>query len=90
MTDEMINRQVIKRLEYERDHQESEEVKEAIGIAIEAIRKQIPDGEWTSEYDENASPFLRRKFRCSACGESNTYGRPLYCPKCGKRMAVEK
>lgn len=47
---------------------------------------QIREGEWSEEYDPNDAPFFRRKYRCSACGEWNTYGFTRFCPHCGARM----
>ena len=47
---------------------------------------QIREGEWSEEYDPNDDPFFRRKYRCSACEEWNTYGFSKYCPNCGAKM----
>lgn len=46
-------------------------------------RKQ---GRWTHVYDENEKLFFRNKWVCSACGKSNTYGMPDFCPECGAMM----
>ena len=43
-------------------------------------------GTWSEEYDPNDDPFFRKKYRCSACGDWNTYGFTRFCPACGARM----
>ena len=57
--------------------------------ASDALRK-IPSAErtgtWTYEYDENAPLFMKKRWRCSACGDYNTYGMTEFCPDCGARM----
>ena len=43
-------------------------------------------GVWSEEYDPNDDPLFRRKYRCSACDDWNTYGFTRYCPNCGAWM----
>lgn len=47
---------------------------------------QIREGEWSEEYDPDDDLFFQRKFRCSACGNWNTYGFTRFCPACGAKM----
>lgn len=46
-------------------------------------------GKWGEKYIEDAEPFLRRRFYCSACGEWQTYGETNYCPNCGAKMDMK-
>ena len=46
-------------------------------------------GTWAVEHDPNDVPFMQTKYRCSACGGWNTYGKTKYCPNCGARMVEE-
>ena len=46
-------------------------------------------GEWEERYVDDESPFFRRRFYCSHCGEWNTYGMSKYCPECGAKMRRE-
>ena len=50
------------------------------------MEKEPKRGTWTEEFDENANPFFRRRWRCSACNDYNYYGRPDFCPCCGADM----
>ena len=45
-----------------------------------------PQGEWEERIVECESPYLRRRFYCSNCGNWNTYGMTRYCPDCGAKM----
>lgn len=47
-----------------------------------------PQGEWEERFVEYASPWFRRRFYCSNCGNWNTYGMTRYCPDCGAKMKV--
>lgn len=48
---------------------------------------------WIVEYEsENGSDsygLFSRRYRCSKCGDWQTYGKTKYCPNCGKLMAEE-
>ena len=48
-----------------------------------------PTGYWIEEYDETAPMFLKRRWRCSVCGDWQTYGKPKFCPECGAKMENE-
>jgi len=61
-----------------------EDWKNVIAYKIEKIPART--GTWTYEYDENAPLFFKKRWRCSACGDSNTYGMADFCPDCGARM----
>lgn len=52
--------------------------------AVDAVPERT--GTWSEEYDPNDDLFFRRKYRCSACGDWNTYGFTRFCPACGARM----
>lgn len=68
----------------------SDDVNEALEIAIEAINKQIPqavyltgDGEWDGQIVYDTA-------RCQSCGftidESDSDWEANYCPECGQRL----
>lgn len=43
-------------------------------------------GSWTVLEDPTEKPFFQKQWKCSACGETNTYGPTRYCPLCGALM----
>lgn len=46
-------------------------------------------GYWTVEVDEETTnPLLKHRFYCSECGNWQSYGRTLFCPNCGAKMAM--
>lgn len=51
--------------------------------SADAIEEQ--PGNWTLDIDDSF-PLLRRGWRCSKCGDRQTYGITPYCPYCGSRM----
>lgn len=49
--------------------------------------KEEPEkGTWIPDFDESRPLFLQKGWKCSACGERNTYGMPAFCMNCGKKM----
>ena len=52
-------------------------------------KPQLKTGEWIEDYQEDASPFLRRGWKCSACGNRTAYGTPSFCMNCGAKMEVK-
>lgn len=57
----------------------SEETKEAIDMAIEALSADRPTGEWVSNHDGT--------WNCSECGlRVFVYAKGNYCPNCGAKM----
>ena len=58
-------------------------------IAWKPILDDLEIAHWVEEYDENASMFLKKRWRCTACNNWQTYGKPKYCPKCGAMMEGE-
>ena len=52
-------------------------------------KPQQKAGEWIEDYQEDASPFLRRGWKCSACGNRTAYGTPQFCMNCGAKMEVK-
>lgn len=58
--------------------------KNVIAYKVEKIPART--GKWTYEYDEPAPLFMKKRWRCSACGDSNTYGMSDFCPCCGAMM----
>lgn len=60
---------------------------ESVLSDVESMNKiEIKKGTWSEEYDPNDDLFFQRKYRCSACGDWNTYGFTKYCPNCGAKM----
>ena len=46
-------------------------------------------GYWTVKVDEETTnPLLKHRFYCSECGNWQSYGRTLFCPNCGAKMAM--
>lgn len=43
-------------------------------------------GEWEYRYVEDGSPFFRKRYYCSACGDWTSHGKSRFCPNCGARM----
>lgn len=43
-------------------------------------------GRWTREEHPDAMPTFTVAWRCSVCGEDQSYGESAYCPNCGARM----
>ena len=87
---------VLKRIEYHQSNKVINRIKTV--YAFEMLKSDIEDipeieerkeGEWIEEYDEEASMFLKRRWRCTACNNWQTYGRPKFCPHCGARMKGE-
>ena len=60
----------------------------AIADWIEAHRDAVPvrHGRWVESFKVNAPPTLRLRWKCSWCGNVQTYGATDYCPNCGARM----
>lgn len=52
------------------------------------VTTEPPQGEWEERFVEYASPWFRRRFYCSNCGNWNTYGMTRFCPDCGAQMKV--
>ena len=71
------------RLEKRYPNSRVEDVTDAFMRGYMAAHKE---GEWEERYVEDESPFFRRRYYCSACGDWNTYGKPKFCPNCGARM----
>lgn len=47
-------------------------------------------GHWTEVNIPDESPYFRRRWYCSNCGDWQTYGEPKFCPMCGARMEVDR
>ena len=46
----------------------------------------VKHGHWTETYDESQPIFFKRRWACSSCGRTNTYGKPPFCMYCGAKM----
>ena len=57
---------------------------------LEKLPSAERTGRWTHVYDESAKLFFGDKWVCSACGNSNIYGIPDFCPYCGADMRGEE
>ena len=72
-------------------YRERLDTRERIASLVERIPTiDPPQGEWEERIVECESPWLRRRFYCSNCGNWNSYGMTRYCPDCGAKMAVKK
>ena len=40
-------------------------------------------GRWVDDYDPDADIFFQKGYRCSVCGDRQTYGKTDFCPRCG-------
>ena len=61
-------------------------LKEAVGMAIEALKEQIPHGEWIIKDNDVICPF------CSYNGfnvNDIIAGDANYCPNCGSDMRIK-
>ena len=93
---DLISRQAaIDRINKQREHLQpdvypQDEIGDAAYRICSEFIERLPSaertGRWTHVYDENEKLFFRNKWVCSACGKSNTYGMPDFCPCCGARM----
>ena len=45
-----------------------------------------PQGEWIEERANDADFISWHRWKCSVCGDWQTYGTPRYCPNCGADM----
>ena len=62
-----------------------EEKKEAIEIAIKALKK--PAGHWIIRKGEpDILATTGKRFECSECGFVTAYGSPRFCMNCGAEM----
>ena len=43
-------------------------------------------GRWIEKTVKEGSPFLWRRFYCTACNDWTTHGKSKFCPNCGARM----
>lgn len=66
-----------------------DDAEKAIKAASPADVVPVVHGRWEVKYVEDAEPFQRRRFYCSACGDWTTYGETRCCPNCGARMDGE-
>ena len=68
----------------------------AFGAILDEIVDEMPtesdikDGEWSVIVDNSQPLFFKEQFRCSACGNTNTYGMSRFCPFCGAKMRGAK
>ena len=49
----------------------------------------VRHGRWVESFKVNAPPTLRSRWKCSWCGNVQTYGATDYCPNCGAKMDEE-
>ena len=89
---ELVERQAVMeslKKEYNRKHTAGGGLKLAW---IEKAVNEVPEkkGHWTEVNDPNESPYFRRRWYCSSCGDWQTYGDTPYCPSCGARMEVDR
>lgn len=69
------------------DEQFDAKRKEALGMAIEALKSDRPKGEWINRSLNILYPAFER-YTCSVCGEhSYSYD---FCPNCGADMRGEQ
>ena len=47
-------------------------------------------GHWTREERPDAMPTFTVVWRCSVCGDTQSYGETKYCPNCGAKMESEE
>ena len=64
-------------------------LKEALEMAIEALKDVRPKGHWIVKHIETVPNYLEEWFYCSECGEGQLYGMPHFCPHCGADMRDE-
>ena len=47
------------------------------------VKPEQKTGHWIREEHPDAMPTFTVTWRCSACGEDQSYGEPPFCPNCG-------
>lgn len=52
-------------------------------------KPQQKTGEWIEDYQEDASPFSKKGWKCSNCNSRTSYGTPPFCMRCGAKMEVK-
>ena len=61
-------------------------INDCIPFADVAERKT---GKWEEYFDPDKPIFFQHRFRCTACGESTSYGKSDFCMNCGARMVTD-
>ena len=70
------------------DH-DGEEIMAAI-MDLPTAKPEHKTGHWTREERPNAMPTFTVVWRCSVCGDTQSYGETKYCPNCGAKMEGKK
>ena len=84
MSDDLISRQAVLD-EIDKQFDLAKSFKQLIK-SMPSVKPEQKTGYWTREEHPDAMPTFTVTWRCSVCGEDQSYGEPPFCPNCGAPM----